>query len=204
MNRFNAEAGETPEPVDPIAIAVAEESARLVWRALPYFEARFGQRGRRFGLSDAGWLATLVALPASARMAQIDWLAGLLSPRGIPSWTIEVQLEAMARAGERRSWSGVPAIRDEVRRLAARRRGLLTDGDFAECGRRFALSAGETLGARTTGKLVASAVLDVPLGHAASAAATLGWLRDWKSARGGLASAVDAVLDFISQVMRQP
>jgi hypothetical protein len=177
VNPLNPEAGDAPAPTDPRELAIARRAAALVWRAVPYFAFRYGERGRAFGLSDGAWLVTLAALPSCARIAQVEWLASLLSPRGMPSWLLEVQLRAIARVGARSRWSGAEALADGARHLEARRRSVLSEESFQLAGHRFCEIAGRSRLANGTGKMVASAEVDVALGFSPSSASFREWFR---------------------------
>jgi hypothetical protein len=178
MNPFNPEAGDTPAPSDPLEIEVARRAAVLVWRAVPYFELRYGERGRRFGLSDGAWLVTLAHLPEPTRRNQVDWLTRVLAPRGMPSWLLEVQLEVTARVGGKLGWDGAGAMREAAAPLARARRERLSEAAFAEADARFAERAGRSRLAAGTGRLVAAALIDVARGLCPSAAPVIDWLAD--------------------------
>jgi hypothetical protein len=181
VNPLNSEAGDTPAPTDPQHIAIARRAAALVWRAVPYFAFRYGERGRAFGLSDGAWLVTLAALPRDARIAQIEWLAGILSPRGIPSWLVEVQLRATSLIGTRSGWAGAEALSDAAGHLGDRRRSVLSDGAFQLAGDCFREIAGPSRLADGTGKMVASAEIDVALGFSKSSASLTEWFRSTRT-----------------------
>jgi hypothetical protein len=181
VNPLNSEAGDTPAPTDPRHIAIVTRAAALVWRAVPYFAFRYGERGRAFGLSDAAWLVTLAALPRDARIAQVEWLAGLLSPRGMPSWLVEVQLRATSLVGTRSGWSGAEALSDAACHLGDRRRSVLSEEAFQLAGHRFSEIAGPSRLADGTGKMVASAEIDVALGFSQSSASLTEWFRSTRT-----------------------
>lgn len=109
-NPVNHEAGSVPFPDDPVSRSIAETSAAVIWRAFPYFRMRFGGRGQRFGKSDAGWIMTLATLRPSVCVEQVNWLAGVLSCRGIPSWLLEVQLRHLVSLGRRHRWEPVDVL----------------------------------------------------------------------------------------------
>lgn len=88
----NSEAGEHPISADPIERASAETATRLSWREFPYYPRRYGERGYRFSISDSGWLETLCRATPSAAVAQVTWLANVLSNRGMPSYLMERHL----------------------------------------------------------------------------------------------------------------
>lgn len=175
VNPLNPEAGDTPAPTDPRELAIARRAAALVWRAAPYLAFRYGERGRAFALSDAAWLVTLAALPRDARLAQVEWLAGLLSPRGMPSCLLEIQLRAIARVGARGEWSGAEALADGARHLETRRHSVLSEESFQLAGQLFSEIVGPSRLANGTGKMVASAEVDVALGFSPSSASFTAW-----------------------------
>lgn len=55
-------------------------------------------RGEAFARSDGAWLVTLGDIPLRRAEKQVDWLARLLSVRGIPSYCLERHLLALHRA----------------------------------------------------------------------------------------------------------
>jgi hypothetical protein len=178
VNPFNPEGGDIPAPSDPLEIEVARRAAAVIWRAIPYFELRYGERGRRFGLSDGAWLVTLAQLPEPVRRTQVDWLTRVLAPRGMPSWLVEVQLEVTARVGRTLGWSGADAMREAAASLARARRERLSEAAFAEADARFAGRAGPSRLAAGTGRLIAAALIDVAQGLCPSAAPVTEWLAD--------------------------
>lgn len=175
LNPFNPEAGDTPAPADPGDRELAERSARVMWRAFPYFAWRYGERGRVFGRSDAGYLVTLLELDEKTCRQQVSWLIGVLAPRGMPSILMEYQLESLGRL-----WSRERHMRDNrFLALAAGLRGarldVLEDAVFRECEslcRAAGTGAPERCGA---GLLIAGAVVD----HAAGIGTYYRELVDW-------------------------
>jgi hypothetical protein len=204
LNPFNREAGDTPAPSDPLEIAIAHRAGAVVWRAVPYFAFRFGERGRRFGLSDGAWVLTLAGLPNDARTAQLSWLAGLLSPRGIPSWLLEVQLAATCRAGRKLAWSGGQGLDDGRRHLADRRRSVLAEASFVEAGDRFARLVGPSRRATGTGRIIASAHADVALGLCPSVSSVVDWLGDPAMFDIAWREAVNVTSTFVAAEVGRP
>ena len=198
MNPFNPEAGTMPAPTDPLELELARRSAQIVWRAVPYFGLRYGERGKRFGLSDGAWLITLVGLPAETRNAQVDWLATLLATRGMPSFLLEVQLRVSARVASALEYRGEPQLRDAAEHLASRRRKKLSDLAMREAERRFVAVAERSAHARGTGHLVASALADAAIGVCPSAAPCLDWLRDAQRFAPAFRAAVQHVSEYVS------
>jgi len=104
VNPFNPEAGETPAPSDPVDVAIAEQSARVIWCAFPYFAWRYGERGARFGRSDAGYLLTLVDVPEDFALSQIDWLAKLLGSHRAGSAPASLACDCLRRTSVGVAW----------------------------------------------------------------------------------------------------
>lgn len=92
---LNPEAGSHAVTTDPAELAAGRAATARIWQEFPYYERRYGERGRRFGISDSGWLATLCALSPEAAEAQVLWLAGVLAARGMPRYLMERHLQLM-------------------------------------------------------------------------------------------------------------
>ncbi len=89
---LNPEAGNHAVPADEREIAAAITSGKLCREEFPYFDERYGERGKRFTDSDAAWLTTLTALMPPFIISQVVWLSGVLASRGMPRITMERQL----------------------------------------------------------------------------------------------------------------
>ena len=89
---LNPEAGSHRVPQDPVELDAVRRAAKACLEELPYVLERYGERGRRFTLSDGAWLATLPGFPASVVYRQVDWLARLLSALGVPRVILERHL----------------------------------------------------------------------------------------------------------------
>lgn len=101
---LNPEAGNHAIVQDPLLIACAIRGGHSVCKEIKYVEERYGQRGFLFTLSDGAWILDLLEKGSSSLPKQMQWLARLLSIRGIPSWCLERHLfhlgkevEAMGR-----------------------------------------------------------------------------------------------------------
>lgn len=177
-NPFNPDAGDVPAPSDSVEVELAMHSARVLWRAVPYFAARYAERGARFGKSDVGWLVVIAHRSEQVHTEQVLWLAGLLAARGMPSWLLELQLGHLARAGRRVGWTGAAVTQHGADVLANKRRVVLDDALLESAGDVFAKAVG-AVGrrvARGTGKLIASAHADVGIGLCRSTDPLLSWL----------------------------
>jgi len=90
--QINPEAGNHPIPEDEREIQAALQASNRGWAEFPYYQQRYGERGKRFSDSDTCWLATLVTLDPESLQKQIDWLCRMLSTRGMPSILLEHSL----------------------------------------------------------------------------------------------------------------
>ena len=92
ITSLNPEAGNYPISTNPLEIKAAMTAGLQCWNEFPYYEKRYGERGRRFAVSDSAWLITLSCLPEEEAIKQAEWLSRFLSIRGMPSYTMEIQL----------------------------------------------------------------------------------------------------------------
>jgi len=98
VTSINPEAGRHPVPADTREVQASLLAADICWQRFPYFEHRYGERGRRFARSDAAWLATLCQYETAEIIQQVRWLGRLLACRGMPTLLLEVQLEILSEA----------------------------------------------------------------------------------------------------------
>lgn len=89
---LNPEAGSHPVPQDRRERHAAILAAAECWRLFPYFGQRYGERGRRFTVSDGAWLAALPDLGPEAVLSQVKWLGNVLASRGMPRVLLENHL----------------------------------------------------------------------------------------------------------------
>lgn len=92
---LNPEAGAHAMTQDPAEIEAALRAGVRCRQAFPYFAWRFGERGWRYTQSDGAWLVTLAGLDQGVVDAQVQWLAGLLAARGMPSLLLQRHLELL-------------------------------------------------------------------------------------------------------------
>ena len=95
VTSINPEAGRHPVPADAREVKASLQAADICWQRFPYFEARYGERGRRFARSDGAWLATLCQFDQEQINQQVRWLGRVLSTRGMPTILLQVQLEIL-------------------------------------------------------------------------------------------------------------
>lgn len=95
ITSLNPEAGNFPIPTNPLEIKAAIIAGMNCWYEFPYYEKRYGERGRRFAVSDCVWLVTLSELDEADAIKQVNWLANFLAIRGMPTYTMEFQMQAL-------------------------------------------------------------------------------------------------------------
>ncbi len=178
---LNPEAGHHAVPDNPAEIEAAVVAARRCREEYPYFDARYQERGKSFGKSDAAWLVTLTRLPQTQLIAEVDWLGRMLGNRGMPRITLERQLallhEELTAAMTGRQYDGLLAA---ARALQAGRLRRLSAKTFEELARSFetAVDAEEQDLLPRTGELIVSAVCDEADGVIHALTTLLSWLTD--------------------------
>lgn len=93
ITALNPEAGNFPIPTNPLEIEAAIEAGMICWNEFSFYEKRYGERGKRFTISDSVWLVTLHQLPFDLAFNQVMWLAKYLANRGMPVITMEYHLK---------------------------------------------------------------------------------------------------------------
>jgi hypothetical protein len=178
MNPFNPDAGMTPFPIDPLEVAVTDAAAKLMWRACPYFGWRYGERGRKFGRSDAGFIVTLAQHPVPIIEQQLDWLVRLLAPRGMPGVLMEMQLRIIERVGRRAQWTVGAALTLVAQRRSEARASVLSDAALHQCEMSFRAATHGLPHACGTGHVLAGVVADAAMGISDQEEELLRWLID--------------------------
>jgi heme oxygenase len=194
---LNPEAGSHPVPEDPREIRAALAAGVRCRREFPYFEARYGIRGRRYTSSDVAWLATLPQLETAGVIQQVSWLADLLAGLGMPRILLERQLELLSEELS----AQVPQRREHYQRLDAAaevlrgaRLSRLTEPDFAQLANQLeSLLATGSCPVANLGVLILSSVADEACGLAESAAALETWLTESGAVTTGVAKAAFAL-----------
>lgn len=193
---LNEDAGSHMVVTEPRVLVASVMAGLRCYRAYPYFELRYGERGMRFGSSDSAWLATLVDEPGTVALAQVDWLRSVLASRGMPSVLLEAHLRLQHE--ELRSFAAVDAQRADC--LAAGAESLrksrtrhLSDAALRSLETAFRQAVGATPPVPDAPTLVASAVADELEGLDRAVPSLLEWLGDetrfgssWSQAVKGL------------------
>lgn len=162
---INPEAGSHVIADDPREIEAAMRAGERSWRQMPYYEWRYGERGRRFTWSDSSWIVTLTRHSEAVATHQIDWLSRLLAARGMPRWLLEQHLQGLhdelVRAiPENRHQYALLAHQSE--RLRELRHQQIDEPTFQALAAEFAAQVGPELAERFagTGYLLVAAVAD--------------------------------------------
>lgn len=92
---INPEAGNHPVPDDPRELDACLRAADACWKRFPYYDARYGERGRRFAASDGAWLGILPEFAPAQVLKHVQWLGRVLSSRGMPTLLLQEHLEIM-------------------------------------------------------------------------------------------------------------
>ncbi len=95
ITSLNPEAGNFPISTNPLEIEAAINAGQKCWYEFPYYEQRYGERGKRFTVSDSVWLVNLCELSQDLANRQVNWLANYLAHIGMPTFTMEIQLKYM-------------------------------------------------------------------------------------------------------------
>lgn len=180
---INPSAGSYPVTSDPREVAASVEAGERSWREFPYYEARYGERGRLFGHSDSAWLSLVADAPQEQVNAEVMWLGSVLSSRGMPQYLLERHLmflhESLCRA--------VPEKRETYGRLlraAEMLRGLRTSQISEDFFRRAATEFKGRVGPEWDerfphmGMLLVSAAADERLGIGRAVPVLEEWVTD--------------------------
>lgn len=182
-NTLNAEAGSHAITDDPREIRAALRAGVRSWERCPYYEWRYGRRGRRFTRSDSVWLVTLATLPQASVDHQIAWLGRILAARGMPQWLLERHLHVL----HEELADAVPARRDDYGRLLAAAQGLrerrvavIDEGAQRALAAAFDAAVGADWACRLpdSGTLLVAAVCDEVAGVRHAVASLAGWMTD--------------------------
>lgn len=166
---INPDAGRHSITEDPRELEAALRAGDESWRQYPYYEWRFGERGRRFGHSDSAWIVGLTQYGQQTVDQQIRWLGSLLSPRGIPQWLLEQHLavvyDALTAAVPERQ-EAYAVLRGAAAMLSDSRRTHLPDDTLQALDTAFEQQVGEEWRERRKGigSLLAAAVADEKAG----------------------------------------
>src|SRR5215213_6195844 len=180
---INPSAGTYPVTSDPREVAASVAAGERSWREFPYYEARYGERGRMFGHSDSAWLSLVAEGPQEQVNAEVMWLGSVLSSRGMPQYLLERHLEFL----HQELVAAVPGKRDgydKLLRAAGLLRSLRTGQIGDESCRRLAAEFDQRVGPEWSGRfphmgaILLSAAADERLGIGRAVPALEEWVTD--------------------------
>ena len=196
---INPDAGSHPVTTDPREVAASVAAGERSWSEFPYYQARYGDRGRLFGHSDSAWLSLIATREQPQVNAEVRWLGELLSSRGMPQWLLERHLEFLhaelcAAVPEKREQYG--RLLNAVAMLRDRRRAQIREQDFIALAEQFQRSVDPEWRARfpNMGPLLVSAVADEAAGISQAVPQLEGWATDPSSFPAEWIAAVRATL----------
>ncbi len=188
---LNRDAGDYLVASDPDALRACEGAAEICTAQYPYLVSRFGERGRRFAVSDGAWLVVAASEGTDLALRRVLWLGRILAVRGIPRIVLEKHLALLADglalwrhgASPELSDRATPthsALRVASEMLRGRRERAFAPGDFERLAARFedAAPVVEHALLPRCGELIASAVADERDGLSAAVPSLMVWLGD--------------------------
>ena len=183
VTRINPEAGSHPIPQDQRELDAALLASKRAWEAFPYYEQRYGDRGRRFSDSDTCWLATLVDLEPDELQRQIDWIGRVLSSRGMPTVMLERTLRVLHEelaAAAPKNQARYDRLLGAADALAAERTSRLPDDACTELCRAFEEAVGSESSAAhpDAAALLTCAVADTANGSRNALPSIHSWMTD--------------------------
>jgi len=198
---LNRDAGRHYITQDPRELAAALDAGARTWDAYPYYEARFGERGRRFTRSDSAWLASLGQDPTVEQ--QLEWLAGVLAARGMPTLLLETHLRHLHEAlmdilphrGAAYRW-----LPERAECLQRRRHDILSSRSLGRLAAGFGPPEPPFEG---MGRIVVAAVADQAAGYPRALDSVLGWARDAARFDGTWVSAVENLVRAAERSVRR-
>ena len=199
VTSINPEAGRHPVPSDEREVQAALRAGDACWKRFPYYEQRYGERGRRFARSDAAWLATLYTYEPAQILQQARWLGRVLAGRGMPTLLLQVQLEILVTELS----AAIPGKKSEFEKLSQAvadlrdsRRKHLPDDQLQALAGEFDRAVGPEWSARfpQTGALLGCAVADELEGSQGAVETLRPWMTDPARFPAGWIAAVETTL----------
>ena len=183
VTSINPEAGRHPVPADAREVQASLRAADRCWQRFPYFEHRYGERGRRFARSDAAWQANLCRYEPAQILQPVRWLGRVLAGRGMPTLLLQDQLEILASelaAAIPEKKSAYEKLLLAAAELRESRRRHLADDQLATLAHEFDHAVGPEWSTRfpQTGALLGSAVADELAGSDGAVESLRPWLTD--------------------------
>lgn len=180
---LNPDAGYHPITDDLREIRAVLRAGAETWRRYPYYEHRYGERGRRFARSDSAWLAMLAQFPEQYVLEQAAWLGRVLSARGMPRLLLEDHFTALHRhlcsavPEQKGAYDKLRGARDMLRR---ERLSAIAEGPFEALAAAFDAGVERLEGStvRNMGRILVAAVADEAAGLTAAVTSVDAWVTD--------------------------
>lgn len=167
VTSLNPEAGNFPIPTNPLEIEAAITAGMMCWNEFPFYEKRYGERGKRFAVSDSAWLVTLSDLSVELATDQANWLAKYLANLGMPQITMEFHLKYLYQELSKQISENEPKYKTLLLvsdQLKSQRLGKVSSAVFEKSNsmfNEFCLALNVTdLSMKNTGKLITSSIAD--------------------------------------------
>jgi heme oxygenase len=181
--RINPEAGNHPIPDDEREIQAALKASTRSWTDFPYYEHRYGERGKRFSDSDTCWLVTLTRFDQKSMQRQIEWIGRLLATRGMPLIMLEQTLKylheelTLAIPDNTETYEKLLTSAEILRKA---RTQLISEKEFESLSNEFDQFAGADLAKKykNTGRLMVASVVDEKNGIKGAVSALQEWVTD--------------------------
>ncbi len=205
---INPEAGRHAIPADSREVQAAIRAGDACWERYPYFEQRYGERGRRFSRSDAAWQATLYHFEPAHISQQVRWLGRVLAGRGMPTFLLADQLEILVKelaAAIPENRSAYQRLLPAAAELRESRRRHLTDAQIRAIDTGFDHAVGPDWSTRFphTGTLLGCAVADELEGSELAVESLRQWMTDATRFPAGWIAAVESTLAQASVMARR-
>jgi heme oxygenase len=183
VTRINPEAGNHPIPDDEREIQAALKASTRSWSEFPYYEHRYGERGKHFSDSDTCWLVTLTRLDPESMQKQIEWLGRVLATRGMPQIMLEQTLKYLHEEltiAILDNTATYDKLLKASQKLRNSRLKIMPEKEFEALAGEFDQAIGSKLAQEytNTGRLLLAAVIDEKSGIIGALAALEDWLTD--------------------------
>ena len=196
---LNPEAGSHEVTMDARELEAVNRATDRSWNEFPYWDARFGERGRRFSLSDGAWIVTLCLGTAAHAIEQVRWLGALLSSRGMPQILLERHLVILhEELGSRRYAHLLKGSRE----LARQRRSKIRQSAFDQLSKRFEEATADVAPFPGMGVLLVSAVCDEALGIEHAVTNIVNWAEEGERYRERWIGAVRSTIEKARAALR--
>jgi len=205
VTRINPEAGNHPIPDDEREINATIQASDRGWNFFPYYEQRYGKRGKRFSDSDTCWLVTLARLDQANLQKQVEWLGRVLVTRGMPLIMLEQTLrflhEELVKAVPENTLTYEKLLKS-ADFIKAAREAAIPEAQLEALAEEFnqAVSPEMAERFRNAGQLLVSSVADERNGIEGAVAALQEWMTDENRFPQEWIAAVNHIIDKASKL----